>query len=350
MKNALCVNLCGSFKNAQFTSALNYCNLFIGSVETIAAHGEYDMRKFSFTLRPIPPFRLELTVWALRRRPSNEVDRWDGRNYSRIFVFEGNAVKVSVSQEGGPDKPKLHVTVAAETSVPQTLESRISAMLGKMFSLKKDLTEFYSLTRTDKRLRPLIEQFVGMKPPRFPTLFEALVNAFACQQISLDVGIILLNRLSRAHGVDFRERCAVFHAFPRPEDLAAVPTEDLRKLGFSRNKGLAIIELSKDIANGHVEIESLEEMSDTGIVEHLSRIRGVGRWSSEYVLLRGLGRTNMFPGDDVGAQRNLQNFMGLDKRPDYKRIRRITSRWRPYAGLVYFHFLLEKLKTRGYLS
>ena len=66
-------------------------------------------------------------------------------------------------------------------------------------------------------------------------------------------------------------------------------------------------------------------MTDVDIVEYLSRIRGVGRWSAEYVLLRGLGRINIFPGDDVGAQKNLQNFMGLDERPDYEQIKRITS-------------------------
>ena len=307
------------------------------------------MTELTFTLRPLPPFSLELTVWALRRRPNNQVDRWDGKNYSRIFVFEDNAVKVTVSQEGGLNKPKLNIAVVGESSDSETDKTRISATLEKMFSIRKDLREFYSLSDGDKRLRPLVERFTGMKPPRFPTLFEALVNAFSCQQLSLDVGIILLNRLSYSHGIVFKESNTVFHAFPRPKDLAMLSTEDLRKLGLSRNKGLAIIGLSKEIINGNLGIESLEKMSDAGIVEYLSGIRGVGRWSAEYVLLRGLGRLDMFPGDDVGAQKNLQNFMRLEERPDYEQIKRITSRWKPYAGLVYFHFLLDKLKTRGYL-
>lgn len=307
------------------------------------------MPRISFTLRPLPPFSLKLTVWALRRRPNNEVDRWDGRNYSRIFAFEDTAVKVSVSQEGCLNKPKLHVVVVGEISDSQTIKSRISAMLEKMFSLRKDLREFYSLSSGDKRLRALVEQFTGVKPPRFPTLFEALVNAFSGQQISLDLGIVLLNRLSHSYGVAFMENDRDLRAFPRPKDLAVLSAEDLRKLGLSRNKGMAIIELSKGIINRNVEIENLEKISNTEIAQYLSRIRGVGRWSSEYVLLRGLGRINMFPGDDVGAQRNLQDFMGLDKRPDYEQIKRITSRWQPYAGFVYFHFLLDKLKTKGYL-
>ena len=52
------------------------------------------MPEISFTLKPSPPFSLEFTAWALRRRLKNEVDRWNGKNYSRIFVYEGKAVKV----------------------------------------------------------------------------------------------------------------------------------------------------------------------------------------------------------------------------------------------------------------
>jgi DNA-3-methyladenine glycosylase II len=308
------------------------------------------MGEISFALKPAPPFSLKLTVWALRRRPGNQVDRWDGGNYSRIFVLGDTVAKVSVSQDGGIERPKLNVSVVTETTRHKNLQPDMASMLRKVFSLGKDLTDFYLLSDKDKRLRPLADRFKGVKPPRFPTVFEALVNAFSCQQVSLDLGIILLNRLSTAYGIAFAEEGGVLHAFPRPEDLVGLSPEDFRKLGFSRNKGRAIIELAEGMINGELEIEGMEKMTDDQVISQLSVIRGVGRWSAEYVLLRGLGRTNMFPGDDVGAQRNLQNFMQLEERPDYEEIRKITSRWQPYAGFVYFHFLLDKLATKGYLQ
>jgi DNA-3-methyladenine glycosylase II len=309
------------------------------------------MEQASFTLQPVPPFSLELTVWALRRRPGNQVDRWDGSNYSRIFTFGGNKpFKVSASQGGGPERPELNVSISRETAINSPLKSGVSSMMQEMFSLGRDLSDFYSLARRDKKLTPLVERFAGMKPPRFPTVFEALVNAFACQQVSLDLGIILLNRLSLSYGPVFREDKTVFHGFPGPEDLAVLSPDDFRSLGFSLNKGRAIIELSQDVMDGKLDIGSLEKMTDIGSVRYLSGIRGVGRWTAEYVLLRGLGRINVFPGDDVGAQRNLGKFMGLAERPDYDKIKKITSRWQPYAGFVYFHLLLDKLMTRGYLT
>jgi DNA-3-methyladenine glycosylase II len=306
--------------------------------------------KISFVMEPVPPFSLELTVWTLRRRPDNEIDRWDGRVYSRIFLLDSTPVRVSVSQEGGRDQPRLQVTVAAEVTDPRVFQTEIAAILEWVFGLGKDFTDFYSLPDRDGRLRPLLEQFVGTRPPRFPTLFEALVNAIACQQLTLHLGIILLNRLARGHGMACKKGETVLHAFPRPEDLAALAPEDLRLLGFSRNKGLAIVSLAEGIVSGKIELEGLKELNDSEGVRSLSRLRGVGRWSAEYVLLRGLGRTNVFPGDDVGAQKSLQQFLGLDHKLDYQQIRRITSSWQPYAGLIYFHFLLSKLKKQGYLS
>ncbi|MGE5892602.1 MAG: DNA-3-methyladenine glycosylase family protein [bacterium] len=308
------------------------------------------MSGISFALRPHPPFSLELTAWALRRRAANQIDRWDGRRYSRIFVLGDRAVHASISQDGGIEDPKLNISVAAETADFRALQSTVSSVLERMFSLRSAFKDFYSLSVKDERLRPLLERYAGLKPPRFPTVFEALVNAISCQQVSLDLGIILLNRLSGSYGAAFGEGDTVFHAFPRPQDLAGLSPGDLRKLGFSRNKGRAIIELSERVSNGELKIESLEERSDAEIVHYLSEISGVGRWSAEYVLLRGLGRMNMFPGDDVGAQRNLQSFMGLNKRPDYGKIKKITSQWQPYAGFVYFYFLLDALRAKGELQ
>jgi DNA-3-methyladenine glycosylase II len=67
-------------------------------------------------------------------------------------------------------------------------------------------------------------------------------------------------------------------------------------------------------------------------------------------MLRGLGRLNVFPADDVAGVRNLHRWLKLRKIPDYKRARRLLSRWHPYEGLLYFHFLLAKLDSLGFLQ
>jgi DNA-3-methyladenine glycosylase II len=88
-------------------------------------------------------------------------------------------------------------------------------------------------------------------------------------------------------------------------------------------------------------------MANREAIAYLSRLRRIGRWSAEYVLLRGLGRLDTFPGDDIGAQNNLQRLFHLAERPTYDHIRQLSSPWHPYEGVVYFHLLLEKLRANG---
>ena len=82
----------------------------------------------------------------------------------------------------------------------------------------------------------------------------------------------------------------------------------------------------------------------------LRGLRGVGRWTAEYVLLRGLGRTTIFPGDDVGARNNLQRWLQLAGPLDYEGVQRTLARWQRFGGLIYFHLLLDRLEEAGHLQ
>jgi len=141
---------------------------------------------------------------------------------------------------------------------------------------------------------------------------------------------------------------AVAHAFHRPQDLAERDPDSLRLLGFSRQKVRAMIESASAIDDGKLDLESLERDSDDVALANLQRLRGVGRWTAEYILLRGLGRWHIFPGDDVGARNNLTRWLKLNEDLDYESVARVLKRWRKYSGLIYFHLLLDHLAETGY--
>ncbi len=299
----------------------------------------------SFKLKPVAPFRLDLTVWALRRRQDNLVDRWDGSVYRRLFVLNGKGIDVAVVQSGSPDKPELNVEASAVLS--PVVEKALAAILERMLGTKKDLSEFYQLAEKDSMLAPLVQRFMGLKPPRFPSMFEALVNGIACQQITLTLGIQLLNRLATNYGISIKEKNAF--AFPRPQDIAGLDIEDVRKLGFSKQKARAIIELAQVFMNDYLEFENMESLDDETIRVRLCDLRGVGRWTAEYAMLRGLGRIHLFPGDDVGARNKLRRWLKLEKPISYEDVRDILSRWEPCGGFIYFHLLLGSLAEEGLL-
>jgi DNA-3-methyladenine glycosylase II len=299
-------------------------------------------------LEPVPPFRLDLTVWALRRRPDNTVDRWDGSEYRRVLAPGAEPVEVKATQFGPTETPQLQVTVAAPRRRPGLQEAATSA-LEKLLGLRIDLAGFYRLAAGDARLGPLAGRFRGLKPPRFPSVFEGLVNGIACQQVTLTLGIRLLNRLAETCGLAAAGGASPAHAFPRAQDLAGLTRETLRRLGFSGQKAHALLDLAGAVQAG-LDLEGLAALDDDTAVERLRQLGGVGRWTAEYVLLRGLGRLHVFPGDDVGARNNLQRWLRLRKSPDYAAIRRHLKRWQPYGGVIYFHLLLDGLDAAGQLA
>lgn len=138
------------------------------------------LRPFSFTIKPVAPFRLDLTVWALRRRANNIVDRWDGKTYRRLLTLDGQAVDISITQVGPPDDPELKIEALCTGLLP-TVKPTLVTTVERMLGTRRNLSEFYVLASGDAQLAQLAARFRGLKPPRFPTLFEALVNGIACQ-------------------------------------------------------------------------------------------------------------------------------------------------------------------------
>jgi DNA-3-methyladenine glycosylase II len=305
------------------------------------------MAQSTLSIPALPPFRLDLTVWALRRRTDNAVDTWDGRTYRRALEVESGTIELAAVQAGSTAAPRLAVTVVG-TDLDQRVEEVARAALARLLGLETDLAPFYRIAERDPLLRPLAERFRGLKPPRFPTLFECVVNAIACQQLSLTIGIRLLNRLAQVHGTPSPHRA--LHAFPVASRLGGLAPETLKALGFSGAKARSIIGLAAGISAGTVDPSAIEGLDDRDAVQALMQLRGVGRWSAEYALLRGLGRLNVFPGDDVGARNNLARWLDCSGPLDYAGVQAAVSRWRPFAGLVYFHLLLANLAEHGTLT
>lgn len=235
--------------------------------------------------------------------------------------------------------------VVMPTPAPRTRSERqqVRSLIERVLGLRIDLSGWYRMTDLDRRLQPLAHRFRGVKPPRFPTAFETLVNAFACQQLSLEVGLELLNRLATMCNVRRGTGERARHAFPAACDVARLAPARYHAIGFSRQKTHALLTLAREIQRGHADVESLALDDDGTASARLRELRGVGRCTTEYVLLRGLGRLHVFPGDDVGAQKNLALWLGRSEPLDYDAVNRTVAKWQPYAGLVYLHLLLDGL-------
>lgn len=300
------------------------------------------MKSLSFELRAVPPFRLDLTAWALRRRPHNAVDRWDGTSWRRVLTIEDEPLETAVAQLGTSERPRLKVTLSGNR-ISEYAKRNVSKLLRQMFGLGTDLTTFYSLAARDKHLAPLARCFRGVKPPCFPSVFESLVNAIACQQLSLTAGMWVLNRLAEQCGPAVSSEGTVHHGFPCPGDILRLSPDVLRNIGFSLSKARTLLEVAQMAEAEQLQQENLRKLDDDELLGLFMSVRGIGRWTTEYVMLRGLGRIDVFPGDDVGARNRLAEWLGRDEPMDYEAVQHAVQRWRPYGGFVYFHLLLKGL-------
>lgn len=300
------------------------------------------MEHLEFTLDPTPPFRLDLTAWVLRRRAHNTWDRWDGRRYRRVLLLGDAPAAIEVEQVGLPDQPQLRVLAKSE-ALPDDAEPQLTAALERLLGLHIDLCDFYAFAEQHTRLNQLAQAFRGFKPPRFLSLWETLLNAIACQQITLTAGVTLLNRLCERYGPASPDGEKIAHGFPTPRCVSSADVEALRCLGYSRQKGSAMLGLAGAIVDDRLDLEAIRDQDDAAALKALLDLRGIGRWTAEYCLLRGTGRLHFFPGDDVGARNNLRRWLGISEPLDYEGVRRIVEPFQPYAGFLYFHLLLDSL-------
>ncbi len=306
----------------------------------------------AFELAAPANFRLDLTVWALRRTPNNDIDRWDGSQWTRRLHIGPEVVPIAVRQTGQATAPRLVVRfphvgrgrVIADKQNPSQVAERLRWILG----LDVDTAGFERLAAHDPQLAPLVRRFAGLRPPRLPSLFEALANAVACQQVSLASGLSLLGKTAASLAGKALDASAP-PPFPTPAEVLHAGAARLRQLGWSERKADYLLGCARAVNSGDLDVATLASASDEQVISRLSRLRGIKRWSAQYVALRGLGRLAVLPVDDVGAHRHLANVL-VRPRLDATAMETLAQRWRPYAGLVYFLLLLSRLDAQGRLA
>jgi DNA-3-methyladenine glycosylase II len=298
------------------------------------------MNAFAIKLAARAPFRLDLTVWALRRRAHNLIDRLDDTVWRRVLVLGGEPVAIEVSQVRAGARPQVEV-VAHARSRASAIRDGVAAAVTRMLGLEHDLEPFYRIARSDGVLAAMAERGRGMKPPRFASIFEAFANAVACQLVSLSAGLHVLNRVSDAYGAAVEVEGAAMRSFAQPSRLVRASEDDLRALGMSRAKGRYLIDLARRALDASdPDFASIGTLADADAAARMCAMRGVGRWTAEYVLLRGFGRLNVFPGDDVGGQNHLRAWLGINRKLDHSGVSELLRRWHPYEGLIYLHLVL----------
>lgn len=183
------------------------------------------------------------------------------------------------------------------------------------------------LIRRDPVLAAIIKKYgqCGIKTGRENDVFCGLVEAIVSQQLSTRAAATIYGRL-RALLPD--------GGTPTPEALMPLSDESLRGVGLSRQKLGYLRDLSGKMLDGSINTARLKEMSDDEIVAELTKIKGIGRWTVEMLLIFRLTRPDVFPAGDLGIVKAIQKAYNLRRTPDVKRLQAIANRWRPYRSVA----------------
>jgi DNA-3-methyladenine glycosylase II len=160
-----------------------------------------------------------------------------------------------------------------------------------------------------------------------------VVIAITEQQLSLAAAFHIRQRLVTRFGTPFE----ALWIFPSPETLAEAPLGDLIDCGLSRRKAEYVKGLAQRVADGTLDLDALTRKSDEEARVYLMNQRGLGAWSAQYILVRGLGRADCLPSDDVGLRRAVGKYFSRGRRLSPEQLDRALLPFAPFRGLAAFY-------------
>jgi DNA-3-methyladenine glycosylase II len=293
-----------------------------------------------------PPFNFDLTAMAfsdkvgLCMRDEQICKYSDGKWWSILRASNKLALAI-VKAIGSVDRPKLEVSLVSNEEIFENEKKILFDGISRIFDLKFDLKPFYTEVRNDEVLSKLIEKLYGLKVPHVFSIFEAFVYVILEQQISLRAAYNIERKFIKKYGDLLRIDSKEYYAFPTPEKVASLEPDDLRMCGISRRKAEYIINIAKLISENKLKLEELEGKKDEEILQELCKIRGVGRWTAELVMISAMGRSMVIPAADLGLREHIARYyLKGTKRAAIEEVRQIAERWGRWKGIAGYYITI----------
>ena len=294
-------------------------------------------------LYPKPPYNFHLSAMIFSGGDP-QIRTYSQGIFRQVLDIQGTAVLVKVFSKGTPDAPELYFNLQPENALSGSGKTEVSNLISSMFNINEDLAPFYQAMENDSVMASLISQLHGVKSPTTPTVFEALVDSVIEQQISLKAARSIEKRLIRAVGSRLTLEDMVYYGYPTSHSLAETTDPIFRSCGLTRRKGEYVRDISRRILSGAFDPESLRKYTDTEtIISELMKIRGIGRWTAELTILRGLHRQDAFPADDIGVRRFIAQFYLNNKKISSAEARLFAEPWGAWKGFAAYYLEIANL-------
>jgi DNA-3-methyladenine glycosylase II len=297
----------------------------------------------SVRLLPRPPFDFSLSA-AIFSRGDPRFRQFSGGIFRHAMAIGGLPLLLEVRSTGTTGAPELTVATRSDRPIPAGIRNEAEAIVSRIFSTGDDLAPFYHAMAPDPVMTDLTRQMYGLRAPSTPTVFEALVDSVIEQQISLKAAQSVEYRLIAALGPSLSVDGSLFYCYPGAEVLAGTTDATFRSCGLTLRKGEYLRGIAQQVLAGKLDPESFRAYPETeSIIAELVKCRGIGRWTAELTILRGLHRPDAFPADDVGVRRFISRYYLGGEKIAATDARTFAERWGPWKGFAAYYLEVADL-------
>ena len=253
---------------------------------------------------------------STNRKPSNVTGATQG-----ILIGTGLA-KIIQKKIKLPPKETI-INLIRQYKKNPNLENFEKITIGLKLQTPGRFEEEVSLLRSDKKLGPLIRRIgpCSMRITKNP--FQTLVEAIIYQQLSEASATAITKRFLK-----------LYKKFPTPRQVNNTTDKKLKDIGLSGTKINYIKGLSKLIIQKKIDFKKIAKLNDQQVIEELTKIKGIGNWTTQIYLMFCLQRKDVFPVGDLGIQKGIRDLFSLKELPDPKTMEKFSARWKPNRSIA----------------
>ncbi|SFD45850.1 DNA-3-methyladenine glycosylase II [Lentibacillus persicus] len=196
----------------------------------------------------------------------------------------------------------------------------------KTFTIKKQDRAAQELSTADSQMKKLINIVGDITVSTRPEYFKSLVRAIVGQQISVQAASTIFSRLEEL--LDNRIKS---------DSIMTVTDEQLRSIGFSRQKIQYLRDLTAKANDGSLDFTRINDLTNTEAIKELTQIKGIGKWTAEMFLIFSLGRMNVLAVDDIGIQRGAKWLYQVEKSERRQILIDKKPIWTPHLTIASFY-------------
>lgn len=283
----------------------------------------------SETLTPTPPFDFAHSLRFIGHFPATfGQQQLSTLSFTKAFMVNGVTAVTEVRATGTVEQPALTYTLHTAEPPSAELQAAVADRLSFYLSLADDLRPLYELAQSDPVFKPIVDRLYGFHQVKFPSPFENAIWAILTQRNSMTVAQQMKQRLTDKYGGSLTVNGTVYQAFPEALAMASASPDEIGELVRNAQKTPYVVSAIRAFAN--VDENFLRHGPYEDVYDWLRSIKGVGEWSARFVLIRGLGRTDVST-DEKMLQGQVSKYYG------HTDIKRLAAHYGPYQGYWGFY-------------